>query len=139
MSAYLPWLTSQFASLTSATIKAMLLVDHTPDVTDSHRADIVADEVSGTGYTAGGVTVTGVSVTEDDTDGWVTVDCDDVAFGPVDILNITAIAFYISVGSPSTDVLICVDVFDATDASAADTFTYRVPDDGIMTITPVLA
>lgn len=52
--------------LDAHTIKIGLLTGHTPDV-DTHLgwADISGDEVSGTGYTAGGKTLAGKSVVLD--------------------------------------------------------------------------
>lgn len=136
MSAYLPWLESIFAGLDTATVKAMLLTDsYVVDLTDQYRADVTASEVTGTGYTAGGVAVTGLAVTRDDANGRLVVVLDDVSFGTIDVANIGAIVLYVDTGSSATDVLIGIDVFGTTSATGSDTYTYLVNTDGFMWVT----
>lgn len=61
------------------TIKmAILSSSYTPAKTHNTWSDVSSNEVSGTGYTAGGKQVTTVSVTEDDTNHKAYVDFDDV-------------------------------------------------------------
>lgn len=63
--------------LLNDSLKIMLLdSDHVPDATDTEKADVVADEISGTGYTAGGAALSNVSLTR--SGAVVTFDADDV-------------------------------------------------------------
>ena len=66
----------------SDTLKVMLLsASYTPDQ-DNHDYldDVSAYEISGTGYTAGGATLTTVSISLDTVNNRVTVDADDVSW-----------------------------------------------------------
>jgi len=56
--------------LSSDTIKVMLLTSsYTPNIdTDIFIDDVSANEITGTGYTAGGATIANPTVTQDDTD-----------------------------------------------------------------------
>ena len=101
----LTWLLS-LMDLTSVTVKAALLDDtYTPNI-DAHEFfdDVSAYEVSGTGYTAGGVALSGKSVSQDDTDDEAVFDASDVSFGTlgVDVGNIGYAVVYVDTGTPST-------------------------------------
>lgn len=111
MAVYGSWVESLVTTYFSgATFGAILVTsDYVQDHANGFRDDI-ADEVSGSGYTSGGVVLTGVSFTN--TDGAVRMLCDLVDFGPIDVSDIAAIVFYVDTGSAATDVLITADVFD---------------------------
>ena len=68
------------------TLKMILVSGYTPDI-DNHSvyADVSGDEMSGTGYTAGGEEVTGKSVTKDNTNDKATFDAVDVTWTGLDI------------------------------------------------------
>lgn len=63
------------------TFKMILVTGYTPNI-DSHNgyADVLAYEVSGTGYTAGGATVGSVTVTKDTINDRGVVDAADVTW-----------------------------------------------------------
>jgi hypothetical protein len=132
------WLVSLLtAGLTGASWKAMLLGSGwnpaTADVT--YRADLTSIEVTGTGYTAGGVAVTGVTVL--DLTDTVGIDFDDVAFGTVDLSGVAAIAVYVDTGSSATDLIVGIDTFDTPATTAGGgTFTYRPTASGFILATP---
>lgn len=65
----------RFQDLVGATLKAALVTSaYTPDATNAGHAlwsEVSANEIAaGNGYTAGGLTLTGVTVTANSTDGW---------------------------------------------------------------------
>jgi len=139
MSAYTNWVyTTVNDALTGATVKAMLLgkdtggTDYVQDnATQSFRADVTAFEVAGTGYTAGGVAVTGLTITAP---GDVHLIVDDIDFGTLTLTvdSISAVVLYVDTGDPATDVLIAADVFPAVALGGADNFTYVVAADGFV-------
>lgn len=73
----------------SDTIKAMLLTNsHTPDLSaHDYVDDVVANEVSGTGYSAGGATLTGCSVTHTAANSWATARADGTAYALKDLVR----------------------------------------------------
>jgi hypothetical protein len=124
----------------TAAVKA-LLVDSTyvfDKDTHTHLDDInaiVGAEVSGTGYTAGGVAVTGVITSYDAANDRAVLDADDVAFGTVTLTDVTGIIFYVDVGGvAASSPLISHDSF-AAQAPDAVTFTYQINAAGIVTLT----
>lgn len=118
------------------TIKAMLCTSaYTPNQ-DTHRyKSSVTNEVTGTGYTAGGVTLTGKTIAYDASTNTVTLDCDDPTWANATITART-IVFYDD--TPSTDAtkpLLAYADFGADVSSTAGAFTYTVPTTGIVQIT----
>jgi len=111
------------ATLNGATVKCMLVSNaYTPDQgTHTSRADVTANEVTGTGYTAGGVTVT---------QSWATDTANHRAtltLGAASWSNSTITAYkavyYISTGTAANDKLIAIDDFAAAKSSTSGTFT----------------
>lgn len=89
------------------TFKMMLLDDnHTPNIdTEEFIDDVSANEVSGTGYTAGGETITNVSVTVDDTNDRAYIDFDNVVWSSATITYRYAY-LYEDTGTPATSTII---------------------------------
>ena len=94
----------------SATIKTMI-IDSTgsallDETTDTEIDDVSANEVSGTGYTAGGPTMDTVAVTL--AAGVVTIDCDDevIAANGAGFTDGRALVLYKDTGTPSTSIII---------------------------------
>lgn len=113
------------------TIKAMLCTSSYTPNQDSHRyKSDLTNEVVGTGYTAGGVTLTGKTITYDGASNTLTLDCADPAWTSS---TITArfLVFYVSTGTNSTSALLSYVDFGADVSSTASTFTYIVPSTGI--------
>lgn len=117
------------------TIKAMLCTStYTPNQDTHQYKSSVTNEVSGTGYTAGGVTLTTKTVTYTAGTNTFTLDADDPAWTSS---TITAryLVFYKSTGTDATSPLISYVDFGADVSSTAATFTYQVPATGIATFT----
>lgn len=115
----------------SDTVKAMLCTSlYTPNQ-DTHRyKSDVTNEVTGTGYTAGGVTLTTKTATYDGPSNTLTLDADDPSW-PASSLTARYIVFYSSTGTDSTSPLIAYADFGADATTAAATFTYQLPATGI--------
>lgn len=105
------------------TFKAMLVTSsYTPDQ-DAHlkRSDIT-NEVSGTGYTAGGVT-SAVTVTKDTTNNKTTIQFAAVSW-PSSTISARGCVYYRSRGGASTaDELVAYNDFGSTVTSNNSTFT----------------
>ena len=122
-------------SIEAETHKELMVTDtHTPNF-DTHdfRADIT-NEITGTNYSAGGVTVTGTDVTL--SGGTLTFDMADTVYTNITINSANAMAgvFYTNVGTAGTDQLICLQDF-VTDADAtAANFTIQHSGTGVFTL-----
>ena len=121
--------------LDTDTIKVALVTSsYTPDQ-DSHEdfADIT-NEVSGTGYTAGGATLSNVSITKDNTDTEGVFDADDVTWSNSTITARGAVVYKDS-GTPATSWLICYIDFGSDYSSVAGDFKIAWNSEGIVNIT----
>ena len=118
---------------TGDTVNVMLLTSsYTPDIdTDVFVDDIIAAEVSGTGYTTGGQALSSVGVTLDNTNDLAYVDADDPAWSASTITCRYAV-FYKDTGASATDVLISYIDFASNQSSSASTFTITIPADGFL-------
>lgn len=68
------------------TIKLILVTGHSLDIdNDAGYADVSGDECSGTGYSAGGETLTNQAVTQDNTNDRADFDADDVTWSSLDV------------------------------------------------------
>jgi hypothetical protein len=115
--------------LTGATVKAMLAAGYTPNPDHDFRDDVTG-EVTGTGYTAGGITLTGVTATYDAATNRVKVDADDAAFGTVTLSGVTAIVVYLDTGAAATDRILTAHTFPAQSPTGVP-FSYAWNTDGI--------
>jgi hypothetical protein len=120
-------------SLEAETHKVLMVTDSETPNFDTHdfRADIAA-EVSGTGYTLGGNTLTTTEITL--ASGLLTFDAADVSWPSSTIANAMAAVFYTNVGSAATDQLICLSDFVSAASSSSGTFTIQWAAGGIFTI-----
>jgi hypothetical protein len=111
-------------------LKAVLLNSgYTPSESHERWVDIVASEISGTGYTAGGKALTNVVVTE--ASGVVTVDADNPAWGPGASLT----ARYMIIWDETANYLVgCFD-FGDNKTVVSGTFTYQFSALGFMRFT----
>ena len=118
--------------MSGKTVKAMLVGSGYTFDPDTHEfRSSVTSEVSGTGYTAGGITLSGVTVLALDTaNNRVKLDANDADFGVVDLTGVTQIVVYVSTGSAATDRIIGVHTFTAQAPSGVN-FTYAWNVDGI--------
>lgn len=116
---------------TPPTLKAMILGSgYTPDFDAHEFRSSVSSEVSGAGYTAGGITLTGVTFALDATNHWVKIDANDADFGTVTFSNGTQMVIYVSTGSAATDILVSRHTFTSASPSAVN-FKYEFAANGI--------
>jgi hypothetical protein len=114
--------------LDTDTFKIMLTTStYTPNQdTDDFRND-VTNEVSGTGYTAGGATLAGVSVTYDAASNQVRVSWTDPTWPTSTITARTAVIYKSRGGASTADELLayCTEASDISSSGA--TFTVDLP------------
>jgi hypothetical protein len=104
------------------TFKVMLVTSsYTPDKDTHDKRNDVTNEVSGTGYTAGGVT-SACTVTKDTTNDRVTLSFAAVSWASSTITARGAV-IYKSTGTASNDNLVAYNDFGSDVASASGTFT----------------
>lgn len=118
------------------TTKLMLLdSNHTTDIdAQVFIDDVSANEVSGTGYTAGGQTITNPAVTVDDTDNEGVFNGDDVTWSNATITAQFG-AIYKDTGTPSTSPIIGILDFGSDQTSTSGNFTVSFDSEGIVNIT----
>ena len=120
--------------LDTDTIKiALVTSSYTPDVDAHGNFDDITNEVSGTGYSAGGASLSNKAVTADNTDNEGVFDADDVSWSTATITARGAVV-YKSTGTPSTSKLICYIDFGADKTSTAGTFTIAFDSEGIVNL-----
>ncbi|SDN78823.1 hypothetical protein [Geodermatophilus sp. DSM 45219] len=118
------------------TIKAALLTSaYTPNQ-DTHEffSAVSAAQVTGTGYTAGGVTLTSKTNNYDAATNTVTLDAADPAWANS---TITAhyLVFYKDTGTAGTSPLLALVDFGADVSSTGAAFTYQLPATGLAQLT----
>lgn len=121
--------------LDTDTIKVMLVTSaYTPDV-DAHtkRSDIT-DEVSGTGYSAGGSALATKVVSVDNTDNEGVFDADDLTWGSSSITARGAVLYKSRGGASSADELIAYIDFGSDQISSSGNFTITWNAEGILNL-----
>ena len=121
--------------LVNNTIKIMLVTSaYTPNA-DTHttRAD-VTNEVTGTGYTAGGATLASKAVTQDNTDDEGVWDAADVTWASSSITARGAVLYQSNGGVASGDPLIAYIDFSTDQTSSSGDFTIQWATEGIINI-----
>lgn len=121
----------------SDTIKVMLLSSaYTPNQ-DSHDYldDVVANEVTGTGYTAGGAALASKTVTYDAATNTVKFDAADVTWSTSTITARYAVVYDDSGATNSQKALIAYYDFTTDRASSNGDFVIRWGADGLYTVT----
>lgn len=119
--------------LDTDTIKVMLVTSaYTPNQdTHTKRSDIT-NEVSGTGYTAGGATLANKSVTVDNTDNESVFDADDVIWSTSTITARGAVLYKSRGGASSADELIAYIDFGEDKSSGGGDFKIEWDAEGIL-------
>ncbi len=119
------------------TIKVMLLTSsYTPNQdTHDYLDDVVANEVSGTGYTAGGATLANKSATYDTATNVTILDADDTTWSTSTITARYAVIYDASPGTNATRPLIAYVDFTSDQSSTAGNFTLTWDATGIVRIT----
>lgn len=121
--------------LDTDTTKVMLVTStYTPNQdTHTKRSDIT-NEVSGTGYTAGGATIASPTVTVDNTDNEGVFDGADVTWATSTITARGAVLYKSRGGASSADELICYLDFVSDKSSSAGDFTIQWGSEGILNL-----
>lgn len=136
--AYFTSLNAKKINLTSDTIKcALVSTSYTPNQgTDQFWSTPQANEVSGTGYTAGGITLSSISVsisggvwsfTSTTNPSWTGATLSNIGF---------AVVYDSTPGTAATDPLIGYINFGGAQAVSGGTFTVTWNGSGIGTVTP---
>ncbi len=111
------------------TFKIMLTTStYTPNQDTHDFRDDVTNEVSGTGYTAGGATLAGVAVTYDAGTNEVRIKWTDPTWSTSTITARTAVIYKSRGGASSADELVAYATNDADVSSTAGTFTVDLAD-----------
>ena len=120
--------------LDTDTIKVALVTSsYTPDADTHDFFDDVTNEISGTGYTAGGETIANGAVTVDTTDDEGVFDGDDVTWS-TSTLTARGAVIYKSTGVAGTSPLIAYLDFGYDQSSSAGDFTIQWNAEGILNL-----
>jgi hypothetical protein len=120
--------------LDTDTIKVALVTSsYSPDIDSHDFFDDVTNEVTGTGYTAGGATLGSVTVTADNTDDEGVFDAADTTWSSSTITARGAV-IYKSTGTDSTSPLIAYIDFGADKSSSSGNFTIQWNSEGILNL-----
>lgn len=112
---------------------ALVTSSYTPDQDTHDMFDDITNEVSGTGYTAGGATLANKTVTQDNTDNEGVFDADDVTWSSSTITARGAV-LYKSTGTASTSPLICYFDFTSDKISTSGNFVISWNAEGILNL-----
>lgn len=123
--------------LVDDTIKVMLLDNTLAPDQDAHDYidDLNANEISGTGYSAGGDTLTTKAVTTTGASNLITFDADDAEWTGATLSGIRYAIIYKDTGTPATSPVISVVDFEADQAVTSGTFTIQWHANGILQYT----
>lgn len=115
-------------------VKVLMCTDTEAPNFDTHnfRDDIVA-EVTGTGYTTGGVVITSTELTL--SSGVLTYDAADASWAASTISNaMAAVGYFVRGGASTADELIFLSDFVSAASSSSGTFTIQWSASGIFTV-----
>lgn len=113
------FLATKLANLATNTLKCVLIdISTYAQATDLTLANLT--EVTGTGYTAGGQTVTSTVVASDTTNHWTTVVITPAVWSGATTISATGAAI---IDTTDGNKIIAVDDFQATVASSGGTYT----------------
>ncbi len=120
-------------NLSAGTYKAALLTaSHVTNVdTQIAWSNVSANEITGTGYTANGVALTNVTITQDNTSDVVKFDADDAVWAALTASNIRYVCVYLVAGGGSSYIVAIID-FGVTKASTGGSFTVQWNTGGIV-------
>lgn len=127
-------LTSKLANLSTDNLNAVLLSStYTPNQDTHQFQSDLTGEVSGTGYTAGGKALTGVTVTYNGSTNTLTLDANDVSWSAVSVTARYVVIVDTTPGSGATNPLICYQDFGGDVPASSGTFTITWDPAGIVT------
>jgi hypothetical protein len=116
-------------------VKVLMVTDsESPDFNaDNFRDDVTANEVSGTGYSAGGVVITSTEITI--SGGVLTYDAADASWASSTIANaMAAVGYFARGGADTADELVWLSDFVNAASSSNGTFTVQWSGSGILTV-----
>jgi len=117
-------------------IKVMLVTNaYVPDIDTHTKASDITNEVVGTGYTAGGVSLATKTVTADNTNDLGKFDADDVTWATSTITARGAVIYKSRGGASSADELVAYLDFVSDKVSTAGNFNLIFNANGILTLT----
>jgi hypothetical protein len=127
---------TKLISLTADTIKvALATTTFAPNTDTMDFFNDITNEATGTGYTAGGATVTTDTFTYTNaTNVWM-YDADDVSWPASSITARYAILYDATPGTAATNPLICLYDFDTNQTTSNGTFSIAWSASGLFTIT----
>lgn len=121
----------------ASTIKMMLLdSNHNNNIdTQEFIDDVSANEVTGTGYTAGGASVANVSVSADNTNDRAELQFDDVVWDATGgTLTAAYAVLYDDTGTPGDSQILAIYDFGGDQTASNDTFTVAANSEGAVQI-----
>lgn len=122
-------------NLATDAVKIMLVGSaYTPNIDTHTKRSDVTNEVSGTGYTAGGVALVNKAVTMNTTSDKGVFDADDITLSSATITARGAVLYKARGGASSADELIAYLDFGADITSTAGNFNIAFDANGIITI-----
>lgn len=115
-------------------VKVLMVTDTEAPNFDTHNfRDDIAAEVTGTGYTAGGVVITSTELTL--SSGVLTYDAADASWASSTIANaMAAVGYFARGGASSADELVWLSDFVTAASSSSGTFTVQWAAGGIFTV-----
>ncbi len=114
------------------TIKVMLCTaSYTPDQDAHDFKDDITNEITGTGYTAGGATLASKTITYTGASNREVLDAADVAWTTATFTARYAVV-YKDTGSAATSPVLCVIDFGANETVTAGTFTIQWDAEGVL-------
>lgn len=116
-------------------VKVLMVTDsETPDFNaDNFRDDVTANEVSGTGYSAGGVVITSTELTI--STGVLTYDAADASWAASTIASaMAAVGYFARGGADTADELVWLSDFVNAASSSSGLFTVQWAAAGIFTV-----
>jgi hypothetical protein len=133
---FLKSLANKEIDLDSDTLKVMLCTSaYTPDQDAHQYKSSVADEVTGTGYTAGGATLGSVTVTYDAASNALVLDAADTEWADSTVTARYAVIYDDTPATDATKPLIAFVDFGGDQVSTAGAFTITWDASGIVRIT----
>lgn len=123
-------------NFTSDTIKVALVNGYVPNQSTDQYFSNVTNEVTGTGYTAGGNTLAGKTNTQDNTNKRAIFNASTISW-PTSTIAATGAVIYKSTGTSSTSPLIAYVDFNGTLSTANSTFSVAWNATGILAVTVV--
>ena len=119
---------------TDTIIVMLVTVTYSQDIDAHSKRSDITNEVTGTGYTAGGAALANKAVTADNTDNEGVFDADDLAWTTSTITARGAVLYKARGGASSADELIAYIDFAADKVSTAGTFTIAWNAEGIINL-----